>query len=74
MSRFADRNPPFLAEYRHDGRVYSVVVGGDTWEEAEAHLQSIAATGTIVGRHASEGPIDRSLLQAGGDPTGGRVQ
>jgi hypothetical protein len=44
-----NHKPPFLAEYTHRGERYSVIVGGDSWAEAEQHLRSIGNNGRVVG-------------------------
>lgn len=49
----AEGNPPFLCTYRYKGSEYCCLIGGDTWAEAEEHLKSIGANGTIVGSDTS---------------------
>jgi hypothetical protein len=45
--------PPFAVEYRHNGSLYGITVGGDSWEEAQEHLRSIGANGRVVGSNVT---------------------
>ena len=68
------RKPPFLAEYTHGGRRFSIEVGGDSWDEAEAHLQSIGANARIIGSDAVTGAIEPAIANPLAGLGGGRVQ
>lgn len=42
--------PPFLIDYRHQGRTYSLhLLAPRDWEDAEAHVRSLAMTAKVIG-------------------------
>ena len=61
-----EEKPPFLCDYTHAGRHYSITVGGDTAREAFDHLKSIGENGQIVGSNVQLIPVnDVTILPVG---------
>lgn len=50
MTAPVEHRPPFVIDYVHDGRSFSVLVEGATdWEDAEAHVASLRRSAVVVG-------------------------
>ena len=50
-----DHRPPFVVDYRHDGRRFSVILEYPAdWADAEAHLRSLRMTAWLEGSDRAE--------------------
>lgn len=53
----AGRRPPFVVDYTVDGRRFSfLLLGPESWADAEAHLAAIRATAAVEGSDVTEIP------------------
>ncbi len=54
-----DRKPPFLIDYLHEGRRFAfMLLGPESWAEAEAHLASIRANALVEGSDVALIPVE----------------
>lgn len=55
MTAAVTHSPPFVVDYRHEGREFSfILLGPASWADAEAHLASIRASAMVKGSDVVE--------------------
>ena len=52
MKKPYDSGPPYMVEYRHEGKHCCFTMGANDWQDAQDRLRSIGYNGEVVGSGA----------------------